>query len=90
MNEVIDSKIMKKRVYFVGFQTDNGRVTGNCTLEWINEHTADAYKLLHKNLEKEVEKMGNYRQGSVFIISLTILFEEDIIENKSQKNIKFY
>lgn len=36
----MDSKTMKKRVYFVGFQTNNGGISCNVTLEWINEHTA--------------------------------------------------
>ncbi len=90
MSDRINSKRMKKRVYFVGFQTDNGRVICNTTLEWISEHTADAYKLLHKNLQKEIERIGYFNQGSVLINSITILFEEDVVEDKSQKNIKFY
>lgn len=84
----MDSKMMKKRVYFVGFQTNNGGISCNVTLEWINEHTADAYKQLRTNLEREIEEIGNFKHGSVLINSLTILFEEDIIESNSQQNMQ--
>lgn len=78
---------MMRRVYFVGFQTKDGKKSGNTTLERVNEHNAESYMKMIPEIAKGIEELCELGIGSVIINSLTILFEEKVIDNSSQQDI---
>ena len=76
---------MLRRIYFVGFQSKN-RI-GNVTVNKVSEHSVDSYMNMISEIAKGIEELYEMDTGSVIITSLTILFEEKVVDNSSRQDI---